>query len=160
MRLLFALPGFHKYDRGAEVALMSVAEALAASGDEVTLMGSGEARPVSNMSMPLRENVLKNGLIFRRCAAKRHGRTPVFRQTCSVPMIHLHMTRSLPVHFLSLIGRCAGLLGKSRCRYLLLKMAIGQLLKTGLNIAHFPVMAWFAPIRIITIATGQHGIAR
>lgn len=45
MRLLFALPGFHKYDRGAEVALMSVAEALAASGDDVTLMGSGEPRP-------------------------------------------------------------------------------------------------------------------
>lgn len=45
MRLLFALSGFHKYERGAEVALMSVAEALAASGDEVTLMGSGEARP-------------------------------------------------------------------------------------------------------------------
>lgn len=45
MRLLFALSGFHKYDRGAEVALMSVAEALAASGDDVTLMGSGEARP-------------------------------------------------------------------------------------------------------------------
>ena len=45
MRLLFALSGFHKHERGAEVALMSVAEALAASGDDVTLMGSGEARP-------------------------------------------------------------------------------------------------------------------
>lgn len=45
MRLLFALPGFHKYERGAEVALMSVAEALAASGDDVTLMGSGNPRP-------------------------------------------------------------------------------------------------------------------
>lgn len=45
MKLLFALSGFHKHERGAEVALMSVAEALAASGDEVTLMGSGEPRP-------------------------------------------------------------------------------------------------------------------
>lgn len=44
MKLLFALSGFHKHERGAEVALMSVAEALAASGDEVTLMGSGQAR--------------------------------------------------------------------------------------------------------------------
>lgn len=44
MKLLFALPGFHRYDRGAEVALMSVAEALAATGDDVTLMGSGHAR--------------------------------------------------------------------------------------------------------------------
>lgn len=45
MKLLFALSGFHKHERGAEVALMSVAEALAATGDEVTLMGSGYARP-------------------------------------------------------------------------------------------------------------------
>lgn len=45
MKLLFALSGFHKYERGAEVALMSVAEALAATGDDVTLMGSGTARP-------------------------------------------------------------------------------------------------------------------
>jgi glycosyltransferase involved in cell wall biosynthesis len=45
MKLLFALSGFHKHERGAEVALMSVAEAMAASGDEVTLMGSGAARP-------------------------------------------------------------------------------------------------------------------
>ena len=44
MKLLFALPGFHRYDRGAEVALMSVAEALAATGDDVTLMGSGHPR--------------------------------------------------------------------------------------------------------------------
>lgn len=45
MKLLFALPGFHRYDRGAEVALMSVAEALAATGDDVTVMGSGQPRP-------------------------------------------------------------------------------------------------------------------
>lgn len=45
MKLLFALPGFHRYDRGAEVALMSIAEVLAATGDDVTLMGSGEPRP-------------------------------------------------------------------------------------------------------------------
>ena len=45
MKLLFALSGFHKHERGAEVALMSVAEAMAASGDDVTVMGSGEARP-------------------------------------------------------------------------------------------------------------------
>lgn len=45
MRLLFALPGFHRYDRGAEVALLSVADALARGGEEVTVMGSGENRP-------------------------------------------------------------------------------------------------------------------
>ena len=44
MRLLFALPGFHRYDRGAEVALLSVAEELARSGDDVTVVGSGEPR--------------------------------------------------------------------------------------------------------------------
>ncbi|NTZ43947.1 glycosyltransferase family 4 protein [Altererythrobacter sp. SALINAS58] len=45
MKLLFALPGFHRYDRGAEVALLSVATELARSGDEVVVAGSGEPRP-------------------------------------------------------------------------------------------------------------------
>ncbi|MFN9498124.1 MAG: glycosyltransferase family 4 protein [Erythrobacteraceae bacterium] len=44
MRVLFALPGFHRYERGAEVALLSVADALASTGTEVTVMGSGPAR--------------------------------------------------------------------------------------------------------------------
>lgn len=45
MRLLFALPGFHRYDRGAEVALLAVAEACARAGDAVTVMGMGQPRP-------------------------------------------------------------------------------------------------------------------
>lgn len=45
MRLLFALPGFHRFDRGAEVALLAVAEHCARAGDAVTVMGSGQARP-------------------------------------------------------------------------------------------------------------------
>ena len=50
MKLLFALPGFHKYDRGAEVALLAVANELAASGEKVTVVGSGEDRPGTNYS--------------------------------------------------------------------------------------------------------------
>lgn len=45
MRILFALPGFHRYERGAEIALMSVATELADKGDTVTLIGGGGARP-------------------------------------------------------------------------------------------------------------------
>lgn len=45
MRLLFALPGFHKYERGAEIALLSVATELAKIGEDVTVIGSGQARP-------------------------------------------------------------------------------------------------------------------
>jgi glycosyltransferase involved in cell wall biosynthesis len=45
MKIAFALPGFHAIDRGAEVALISVAKELAAGGDAVTLFGSGPARP-------------------------------------------------------------------------------------------------------------------
>lgn len=44
MRILFALPGFHRHDRGAEVALVSVAERLSTFGHHVTLIGSGEPR--------------------------------------------------------------------------------------------------------------------
>lgn len=44
MRILFALPGLHRYDRGAEIAFISVATQLANAGDTVTLIGSGEQR--------------------------------------------------------------------------------------------------------------------
>ncbi|MXO60707.1 glycosyltransferase [Altererythrobacter salegens] len=45
MRLLFALPGFHRVDRGAEIALLAVARELALSGELVTVIGSGDPRP-------------------------------------------------------------------------------------------------------------------
>jgi len=45
MRILFALPGFHAQDRGAEVALLAVARELARGGDAVTVMGGGPERP-------------------------------------------------------------------------------------------------------------------
>lgn len=44
MKLLFALPGFHRYDRGAEVSLLAVADEMARTGDDVTVMGSGRPR--------------------------------------------------------------------------------------------------------------------
>ena len=45
LRLAFALPGFHRFDRGAEVALLAIASELARGGDEVTVFGSGDDRP-------------------------------------------------------------------------------------------------------------------
>jgi glycosyltransferase involved in cell wall biosynthesis len=45
MRILFALPGLHRHDRGAELAFISIATELANSGDAVTLIGSGHADP-------------------------------------------------------------------------------------------------------------------
>lgn len=44
MRVLFALPGLHRYDRGAEVAFISIARELANAGDSVTIIGSGQPR--------------------------------------------------------------------------------------------------------------------
>jgi glycosyltransferase involved in cell wall biosynthesis len=44
MRILFALPGLHRIDRGAEVAFISVAEGLSRLGHNVTLAGSGYTR--------------------------------------------------------------------------------------------------------------------
>jgi len=41
MRILFALPGLHRYNRGAEIAFIAIASGLAKSGDTVTLIGSG-----------------------------------------------------------------------------------------------------------------------
>jgi glycosyltransferase involved in cell wall biosynthesis len=46
LRVLFALPGLHRVNRGAEVAFESVAEGLAVDpGFDVTLLGSGPQRP-------------------------------------------------------------------------------------------------------------------
>ncbi len=47
LRFLFALPGFHAEERGAEVALLAVADQLARSGDEVTVIGTGPHRPAA-----------------------------------------------------------------------------------------------------------------
>jgi hypothetical protein len=44
MRILIALPGLHRYDRGAEIAFIAVAKELVKSGDAVTLIGSGNVR--------------------------------------------------------------------------------------------------------------------
>lgn len=44
MRALFALPGLHRYDRGAEIAFISVAKALAELGHTISLIGSGPER--------------------------------------------------------------------------------------------------------------------
>jgi glycosyltransferase involved in cell wall biosynthesis len=50
MRILIALPGLHRVDRGAEIAFIAVARELARAGDTVTLIGSGRTRP----AMPYR----------------------------------------------------------------------------------------------------------
>jgi glycosyltransferase involved in cell wall biosynthesis len=47
MRILFAIPGLHRYNRGAEVAFVAIADRLAEMGESVTLIGSGQARPGS-----------------------------------------------------------------------------------------------------------------
>lgn len=44
MKILFALAGLHRVDRGAEIAFTSIAEQLARSGDDVTLIGTGPER--------------------------------------------------------------------------------------------------------------------
>lgn len=72
MRILFALPGLHKYERGAEVALNSLATELARSGDDVTLIGSGQpmaSRPYRFLRAPS----------LRREIFERLPSLPVFR---------------------------------------------------------------------------------
>src|SRR5205085_8826254 len=45
MRVLFALPGLHRENRGAERAFISIASELTRLGHNVTLIGSGDADP-------------------------------------------------------------------------------------------------------------------
>jgi glycosyltransferase involved in cell wall biosynthesis len=44
MRILFTIPGLHRYNRGAEVAFVAIANQLAELGESVTLIGSGQVR--------------------------------------------------------------------------------------------------------------------
>ena len=47
MRVLFALPGLHRQNRGAEAAFIAVARELNKLGDTITLIGSGAPQPDS-----------------------------------------------------------------------------------------------------------------
>ena len=47
MRVLIALPGLHRLDRGAEIAFIAVAKELARLGDKVTLIGSGKTTEIT-----------------------------------------------------------------------------------------------------------------
>lgn len=71
MRILFALPGLHKYERGAEVALNALATELAIGGDDVTIIGSGHPKP----SQPYR--------FFRARSLQREG----FEHFPSLPVL-------------------------------------------------------------------------
>lgn len=72
MRVLFALPGLHRYDRGAEVALTCIAEELVRRGNAVTLIGSGKDRA----SVSYR---FLRGTSLRREYFERFPRVPPFR---------------------------------------------------------------------------------
>jgi glycosyltransferase involved in cell wall biosynthesis len=50
MRILFALPGLHRVDRGAERAFISIAASLVTLGDTVTLIGSGTSGSAAQYS--------------------------------------------------------------------------------------------------------------
>ena len=74
MRVLFALPGFHRIDRGAEIALISVAKELAKTGDTVTLIGSGQERTGATLSLYTCGKRITRSLWLlpvRACSAKR-----------------------------------------------------------------------------------------
>jgi glycosyltransferase involved in cell wall biosynthesis len=72
MRIAFALPGLHRYDRGAEVAFIEVARQLARNGEDVTLFGSGRERGAE----PYR--YVSSGLV-RRERFERFPSVPLFR---------------------------------------------------------------------------------
>src|SRR4051794_36259576 len=73
LRVLFALPGLHRVNRGAEVVLEEVANRAAANpAFAVTVFGSGPARP----GQPYRYRKLKG---FRREWFEKFPRVPYAR---------------------------------------------------------------------------------
>lgn len=112
MRIAFALPGFHRVERGAEIALLSVAQELAVLGNAVTVFGAGEARggtayrfrhvPAVRRERferfpfvpPLRSDVMWEDMTFAT-ALLRHYRPADFDAaiTCSFPFTQLALRR-------------------------------------------------------------------
>jgi glycosyltransferase involved in cell wall biosynthesis len=76
MRVLFALPGLHRLDRGAEIAFISIASELAKAGDAVTLVGSGRARPGTPYNFVHAASVAREN--FERCPS-----LPALRNDCA-----------------------------------------------------------------------------
>lgn len=112
LRIAFALPSFHKVDRGAEVALLSVAEHLARLGEDVTVIGSGAAREGTSYRFrhvsavprekfekfpvfpPLRGEVMWEDMTFSAALLRRYRpRDYDAVVTCSFPFTHLALGR-------------------------------------------------------------------
>lgn len=112
LRVAFALPGFHKVERGAEVALLSVADNLARSGEQVTVFGSGQPRDGKAYTFrrvpsvkrerfykfpffpPLRGEVMWEDMTFA-AALMLHYRPSDFDAvvTCSFPFTHFALRK-------------------------------------------------------------------
>jgi glycosyltransferase involved in cell wall biosynthesis len=75
MKVLFALPGLHRYNRGAETAFISVAKELVNAGDSVTLIGSGDP------SLQAPYKFLRAGSLARE-AFESFPTMPLFRNEC------------------------------------------------------------------------------
>ena len=54
MRILFALPGLHRYNRGAEIAFISIARELAKAGDVTDLWSGRSYGRQSALDVPLK----------------------------------------------------------------------------------------------------------
>lgn len=72
LRILLALPGLHRFERGAEIAFTALATELARAGDRVTLIGSGE--PIADRAY----SFLHAGSV-RRERFERFPRLPLLR---------------------------------------------------------------------------------
>jgi glycosyltransferase involved in cell wall biosynthesis len=76
MRVLFALPGIHRYNRGAEVAFIAIGKELASLGDDVTLIGSGASRQESSYRFLRAPSVARE--LFEWLPSM-----PIFRDECA-----------------------------------------------------------------------------
>jgi glycosyltransferase involved in cell wall biosynthesis len=75
VRILFALPGLHRYSRGAELAFISVAKELCKLGESVTLIGSGAPEEQAPYRFLQAESI-------RRERFERFPFFPVLRNEC------------------------------------------------------------------------------
>ena len=76
MKILFALPGLHRYSRGAEIAFISIARELCKLGESVTLIGSGPPEKQAPYRYLQADSI-------RRERFERFPFLPILRNDCS-----------------------------------------------------------------------------
>ena len=152
MRVLFSLPGLHRYNRGAELAFISIASELAKAGEDVTLVGSGPEREMTPYRYLRAASIRRerfgalsvNSLLADECSYEELTYVPNFLRRYRPADYDVTIGCSYPFSNWALRRPVIG--GVRPPMYMLQKTAIGPRLSPNPNIGFLDARDWSAPI--------------